>query len=166
MQKVKEKYNLDSQKDKPNFRTYRDFFWRVGLDPTKNRPTAKALIRRILAYKPIPNINNVVDSYNLASNKTEIALAAFDLDKLKGELILRNAVENEEFLGIGMDEHIKLRGFEVIISYEEKLVAIYPYRDSDNTKVESKTKSVLIITCGLPEIDLNDLECAKETVIK
>ena len=90
----------------------------------------------------------------------EIALAAFDFDKLKGKLILRNAVENEEFLGIGMDEHIKLRGFEVIISDEEKLVAIHPYRDSDNTKVESKTKSVLIIACGVSEIDLNDLECA------
>jgi DNA/RNA-binding domain of Phe-tRNA-synthetase-like protein len=75
-------------------------------------------------------------------------------------------VEKEEFLGIGMDEHIKLRSFEVIIPDEETQVAIYLNRDSDNRKVESTTKSVLIIVCGLSEIYLNDLECAKETVIK
>ena len=47
-EKVREKYDLDSVKNLPTFRAYRDFFWRVGIDPTKNRPAAEALIRRVL----------------------------------------------------------------------------------------------------------------------
>jgi len=83
-EKVREKYELDSVKNLPTFRAYRDFFWRVGIDPTKNRPAAEALIRRILGGRTIPRINTLVDAYNLASVKTEIALAAFDANKLKG----------------------------------------------------------------------------------
>jgi len=80
---VKEKYSLESLKNVPVFRAYRDFFWRAGIDPTKIRPASEALIRRILAGKSIPSINNVVDAYNLASIKTEVALAAFDEDELE-----------------------------------------------------------------------------------
>ena len=75
--KIKKKYTLESLKNVPVLRAYRDFFWKIGIDPTKIRPAAEALIRRVLANKSIPSINNVVDSYNLASINTEIALAAF-----------------------------------------------------------------------------------------
>ena len=69
---VKRKYSLESLKDVVIFRTYRNFFWEIGIDPTKIRPAAEALVRRILAGKPIPTINNVVDSYNLASIRLQI----------------------------------------------------------------------------------------------
>ena len=85
---VRKKYDLQQLKDLPSVRAYRDFFWRVGVDPTKSRPASEALIRRVLSGKKIPNINTLVDAYNLASMKTEIALAAFDLDGLKGDLTM------------------------------------------------------------------------------
>jgi DNA/RNA-binding domain of Phe-tRNA-synthetase-like protein len=46
---VNERYTLEQVKDEPLFRAYRDFFWSVGVDPTKTRPASEALIRRILA---------------------------------------------------------------------------------------------------------------------
>lgn len=101
---VKRKCSLESLKDVSIFRSYRDFFWKVGIDPTKIRPAAEALVRRILADKPIPMINNVVDSYNLASIKTEVALAAFNRDELRGGLLMRTAESGERFHGIGMNE--------------------------------------------------------------
>ena len=33
-------YALETLKDEPRLRAYRDFFWRVGVDPTKVRPAA------------------------------------------------------------------------------------------------------------------------------
>jgi DNA/RNA-binding domain of Phe-tRNA-synthetase-like protein len=150
---VKQKYNLESLKDVVVFRAYRDFFWKVGIDPTKIRPAAEALIRRILAGKPIPTINNVVDAYNLASIKTEIALAAFNRDELKGGLLMRTAERGERFLGIGMSEPMELNGGEIIISDEEKLVAVYPYRDAERSKVSGRTRNLLILVCGVPGID-------------
>jgi DNA/RNA-binding domain of Phe-tRNA-synthetase-like protein len=150
---VKQKYSLESLKDVTVFRAYRDFFWRVGIDPTKIRPAAEALIRRILAGKPIPMINNVVDSYNLASIKTEIALAAFNRDELKGSLLMRAALKGEGFLGIGMSEPMELNGGEIVISDQEKLVAVYPYRDAEKSKVSGTTRNLLILVCGVPGID-------------
>jgi DNA/RNA-binding domain of Phe-tRNA-synthetase-like protein len=151
-EEVKRKYSLESLKDICIFRSYRDFFWKVGIDPTKIRPAAEALVRRILAGKPIPMINNVVDSYNLASIKTEVALAAFNRDELKGRLLMRTAESGERFHGIGMNEPMQLNGMEIVISDDEKLVAVYPYRDADKSKVSARTKNLLILVCGVPGI--------------
>src|SRR5665811_1551960 len=81
---VRSRFNLEGLKDEPVFRAYRDFFWRIGVDPTKVRPAAEALIRRVLGGRSIPRINTVVDAYNLASMTTCIALAAFDVSRLNG----------------------------------------------------------------------------------
>jgi len=150
---VKGKYSLESVKDVAIFRSYRDFFWKVGIDPTKIRPAAEALVRRILAEKPLPTINNVVDSYNLASIKTEVALAAFNRDELKGTLLMRFARSGEQFEGIGMNKPMALNGKEVVISDEEKLIAVYPYRDADKSKVAAEAKNLMILVCGVPGVD-------------
>jgi len=165
-EKVREKYDLDSVKNLPTFRAYRDFFWRVGTDPTKNRPAAEALIRRILGGRTIPQINTLVDAYNLASIKTEIALAAFDADRLKGGLIMRFSEKREKFLGIGMEKPMILKGGEIVVSDSEKLVAIYPYRDADDTKITKKTKNVLLLVCGVPGIREETLQDAAQVALE
>jgi len=165
-EKVREKYELDSVKNLPTFRAYRDFFWRVGIDPTKNRPAAEALIRRILRGRTIPRINTLVDAYNLASVKTEIALAAFDANKLKGDFLMRFAEKGEKFLGIGMEKLMLLQGGEIVVSDSEKLVAIYPYRDADNTKITEKTKNVILLVCGVPTIGEETLQNAAQVALE
>ncbi len=165
IERVKERHELWALKDVPIFRAYRDFFWRVGIDPTKNRPAGEALIRRILRGKQIPPINTLVDAYNLASIETGIALAAFEADKLEGGLLLRFAREGEEFLGIGMERPLELKGGEVVISDGKKLVAIYPYRDSDEMKVTSSTENVLLLVCGVPGIGEETLQDALKTAV-
>ncbi len=159
---VKNKYTLDNLKEVPIFRSYRDFFWRVEIDPTKVRPAAEALTRRILAGKTIPRINNVVDSYNLASIKTEVALAAFNRDELIGDLMMRQSKVGEKFLGISMDEPATLTGSEIVIADSEKLVAIYPHRDADISKVTNSTRNILLLICGVPGIDITILNNARE----
>jgi len=153
VEEIKRRYDIATVKDEPIFRAYRDFFWRAGIDPTKVRPAAEALIRRVLAGKPIPTINTLVDSYNLASINTGIALGAFDAEKLTGDLILRLAQEGENFLGIGMSGLITLQGNELVVADGEKLIAVYPYRDADNTKVTTATKNLCLLVCGAPRID-------------
>ena len=150
IEETKSNFSVESLKDVPVFRLYRDFFWRLGIDPTKNRPAAEALVRRILAGKPISSVNSVVDAYNLASVKTLVALAVFDADKLRGELTLRFAKVGEEFMGIGMEKPLHLSGDEVVVSDAEKLVAVYPYRDAETSKVTRETKNLVILVCGVP----------------
>jgi DNA/RNA-binding domain of Phe-tRNA-synthetase-like protein len=161
-QQVRNEYDLYTVKDHPTFRAYRDFFWSIKIDPTKIRPAAEALIRRILAGKTLPRINTLVDAYNLASIKTRIALATFDADKLDGELLMRFAEEGEQFSGIGMEKPLMLKGGKIVVSDKEKLVAIYPYRDADNTKVTEKTKNIMMVVCGVPSVHKQDLEKASD----
>lgn len=155
---VKETYNLETLKDDPHFRKYRDFFWKIDIDPTKIRPASEALIRRILQGKTLPTINTGVDAYNLASIKSTVPLAAFDKEKLKGELSMMFAKGGEEFLGIGMKGPKILAGNEIIIKDEEKLVAIYPYRDADDSKVTLDTKEILLMSCGVPGVTSEKLD--------
>ena len=77
-ERVKGRWNLDQLRENPIFRAYRDFFWRIGVDPTKIRPASEALIRRALRGRSIPDINTLVDAYNLASIDSVIPLASFD----------------------------------------------------------------------------------------
>jgi len=164
---IKEAYNLESLKDLPLFRAYRDFFWSVGIDPTKNRPASEALIRRILAGKPVPRINSLVDAYNCASIRTGVPLAAFDADKLRGSLTVRFAEKGESFLGIGMEKTEELEGKEIVISDSERVVvAVYPYRDADRCKVVEETRNVFLVVCGAPGVDRETLRSATQTTIE
>ena len=158
--RTKERWNLDQLREHPVFRAYRDFFWRMGVDPTKTRPAAEALIRRVLRGRPLPKINTLVDAYNLASIESTIPLAAFDEDDLAGDLLMRQADAGEEFLGIGMDKPITLNGGEAVVQDGEKLVAIYPHRDADACKITLDTENTLMLICGVPNIDEGILKIA------
>jgi DNA/RNA-binding domain of Phe-tRNA-synthetase-like protein len=130
----------------------------MGVDPTKTRPAAEALIRRVLRGNPIPRINTWVDAYNLVSMESAIPVASFDTGLLDGPLLMREAEAGEEFLGIGMKKPVVLSGGEAVIEDGERLVAIYPYRDADYSKVSMKTRGVLMLMCGAPGITLDELE--------
>jgi len=156
--RVRSQYDLMTLKDHPVFRAYRDFFWGIGIDATKTRPAGEALIRRVLRGGEIPSINTLVDAYNLASIESGIALAAFDVDQTHGFLVLRFSERGEEFLGIGMDSPVLLKGGEVVISDQDGVLAIYPYRDAERSKVQLTTRSVIILACGVPGIGFDSLK--------
>jgi len=151
---------IEKLREDPDFRAYRDFFWRLGTDPTKNRPAAEALIRRVLNGRPIPKINTWVDAYNLVSIQTAIPIASFDADLLVDSLLMREADAGEEFLGIAMNKPMVLKGGEAVIQDDEGLVAIYPFRDADHSKVTGDTKNVLMLLCGAPNITLETLDAS------
>lgn len=163
---INRRWTLDGLKDDPIFRAYRDFFWRLGIDPTKNRPAAEALIRRTLRRNPIPKINTWVDAYNLVSMLTAIPIASFDMDKLSGKPLMREAKQGEKFLGIGMKNPVTLTGGEAVIEDANRLIAIYPYRDADYSKVTMTTRNVYMLMCGAPGISLQKLAESSEQALE
>ena len=156
---------VEELKNNPVVRVYRDFYWKLDIDPTKTRPSGEALLRRVLHGKPLPAISTVVDAYNLASLKTIIPLSGFDLKLLKLPLHLRFSRENEEFLGIGMQKPIKLKSNMLVLADETQILCIYPHRDADATKITADTKEVMIVGYGAPGISEQQLQSAVETAI-
>ncbi len=152
---VRAKYSLDKLKDDPIIRFYRDFYWHeLGIDPTKQRPAQEALLRRILRGEDLPRINPVVDIGNAASIKYLVPIGLYDIDSFSGkDLIIRYARDGETFNPIGSPKRT-LSNNQIILSTIDGLILhVYPYRDSEITKIRTETKNVLIITAGVPGID-------------
>ncbi|WEU40052.1 MAG: hypothetical protein OdinLCB4_006165 [Candidatus Odinarchaeum yellowstonii] len=162
IQRILENYTLENIKEEPTTRSYRDFYWRIGIDPTKIRPAGEALVRRVLSKKPFPRISPAVDAYNLASVETLIALSGYDYNKLLFPLNIRFASPQDMFKGIGMSDYEKLKGNELIVSDKEKIICVYPYRDSELSKIESNTTKILILGYGVPGISLDKVFSAVE----
>lgn len=142
----------ETLKDHPTVRALRDFYWRMGIDPTKIRPSSEALARRFLINNSIPKINNVVDAGNIASIETLVPIGIYDADKIIGNVALRLANSNEEFIDISNAKHT-LQGKEIVLSDSNGVMHVFPYRDSLRTRVTEQTKKVLIVGCGVPGIE-------------
>jgi len=162
---VKAKYNIESLKDNPTVRAYRDFYWKLDIDPTKRRPSGEALLRRILHGDELPCISTVVDAYNLASMETIIPISGFDKDSISPPFHVRYARDDEAFTGIGMKQPIALKGNMFVLADEKQILCVYPYRDSYFTKITEKTRNVLIVGYGAPQISEEQLREAVETTL-
>ncbi len=151
IEEIGRKYDLGKLKDNPIVRAYRDFYWKIGIDPTKQRPSSEALLRRGLKGN-IPVINNVVDAGNIASMETLVPIGLYDIDLIEGELELRFARDGEIFEPIGGKKE-ELTKNQIVLADESKVLHVYPYRDSQLTMIREKTRNVLIVACGVPKVE-------------
>jgi DNA/RNA-binding domain of Phe-tRNA-synthetase-like protein len=164
-EEVRAKYNIETLKDNPTVRAYRDFYWRLGIDPTKTRPSGEALLRRVLHGDELPRTSTVVDAYNLASTKTIIPISGFDKDCLNPPFHVRFAKNGETFTGIGIGKPMALTDKMLVLADEKQVLCIYPYRDSDYTKITERTRNVLIVGYGAQETIEQQLTEAVETTL-
>lgn len=157
-------YTLENLKDNPIVRAFRDFYWRIGIDPTKIRPASEALVRRILSGRSLPMINNVVDAGNLASAETLIPIGLYDLDKIIGEPVLRFAREDEEFIDL-TGKIRKLERNTIVLADDVGIIHIFPHRDSLRTMIDWSTQRVLIVACGVKNVPAELVDYAVQRVI-
>ncbi|OGO36630.1 MAG: hypothetical protein A2W35_16590 [Chloroflexi bacterium RBG_16_57_11] len=81
----------------PSLSAWRGAFRGFGVEPTKYRSAAEALLRRLTKKGDIPSINALVDTYNLVSIRYVVPMAAFDTRHLNGSLTIRFADGTEWF---------------------------------------------------------------------
>lgn len=60
----------------------------LGKDPSRYRPSAEALLRRVVSGKGLYRINNVVDALNLISVTTGYSIGGYDADRIQGDVSL------------------------------------------------------------------------------
>lgn len=148
--------------DEPTIRALRKLYWKIGIDPTKTRPSSEALVRRLFR-KGLPMINNMVDGGNLASARTFIPIGLYDMDMIQGELRIGKTTGGEQFRGIGSQEE-KLRGGIPALFDEAGAIHLYPHRDSMRTRMTEATSEVLILSCGAKGVRKKDLDRSIEEV--
>jgi DNA/RNA-binding domain of Phe-tRNA-synthetase-like protein len=164
-EEVDGRFEIDRLKEDLTVRAFRDFYWKLDIDPTKTRPSGEALLRRVLRGEELPNISTAVDAYNLASMKTIIPISGFDLEKIVPPFQVRFARENETFTGIGMKTPILLKRNILVLADEKQALCIYPYRDCDSTKIALKTRNVALVGYGVPGTTSGQIKEAVEMAL-
>ena len=83
----------------------RTMYKRVGLDPTKTRPSSEALLRRVRRGDSLPRINSMVDVCNWCSLEFQLPYGLYDAARIDGEDVeLRIGREGESYPGIRKDD--------------------------------------------------------------
>jgi DNA/RNA-binding domain of Phe-tRNA-synthetase-like protein len=81
----------------------RAMYRRIGLDPTKTRPSSEALLRRVRKGDRLPRINTLVDICNWCSLEFQLPYGLYDVSALQPPVTLRLGTEGESYPGIRKD---------------------------------------------------------------
>ncbi|MET1128447.1 MAG: phenylalanine--tRNA ligase beta subunit-related protein [Thermoproteota archaeon] len=160
---LKSRYALERLRSDPVVRAYRDFYWRIGIDPTKTRPSSEALVRRALRGR-WPKISPLVDAGNIASARYMVPIGLYDADKFKPPARIAISQGGERFRPIGGGEEVLKRGVPILVDARGVVMHVYPHRDSVDTMIRDDTSKVLIVAAGVPGIDKDRLTAAVREV--
>ncbi len=86
---------------RPTIAATRAAYRALGDDPTHYRPANEALLRRVLADKPLPRINTAVDANTLVSLTSGWPLGCYNLAAISGDVVARQAQPGEHYTPIG-----------------------------------------------------------------
>jgi len=114
----------------------------LGKDPARYRGSAEALLRRVIAGKGLPRINNVVDVINLVSVESRLPVGLYDLAHVQGDVVFRAGRAGETYKGIGKYD-LNLEGLPVFCDAAGPHGS--PTSDSERTMVTLETKKVIAI---------------------
>src|SRR5712692_8226155 len=114
----------------------------LGKDPARYRGSAEALLRRLIAGKGMPRINNVVDTINLVSVESRLSIGLYDLAQVAGAIEFRAGRAGETYKGIGKYD-LNLEGLPLFA--DGKGPHGSPTSDSERTMVTAATHQVLAI---------------------
>lgn len=142
----------------------RDAYRSCGKKPGRYRPSAEALMRRVLQGKDLYRINNVVDMINMVSIETGFSIGGYDVDKIEGNIELGIGKENEPYVGLGRGT----LNIHKLPRFKDDLGAFgSPTSDSERTGVSASTQNFLMIFLdfGKNEALESAMDRAKEALL-
>lgn len=142
-QSVMSKFGGRDATQDPTLKGIRTFFSRLGIDPTRYRPSGEALIRRVATGKGLYRVNAAVDINNAVSLMTGCPCGVYDAGQISGDAITVTIGGAEQiYTGIGGKS---VNGEGKILTADAKGVFGGPVADSQRTCVSPETKEVLML---------------------
>lgn len=87
----------------PGVAAWRAAYKGFGIRRTSYRSSVERLIKRVLAGQPLPEINALVDLYNMVSLSSGLCLGCDDLDRTGGDLVFRFSRAGDSFVDMGAE---------------------------------------------------------------
>ena len=138
----------------------RTMYKRVGLDPTKTRPSSEALLRRVRKGDTLPRINSMVDVCNWCSLEFQLPYGLYDADRIEGDVELRLGAAGESYAGIRKDD-VRVEGR--ITLADQRGPFGNPTSDSARTMVTTATTRALLVVFAPMEVDARRLAQVLDT---
>ncbi|MGR8008656.1 B3/B4 domain-containing protein [Streptomyces hypolithicus] len=155
-----EKYNaaaesrlaLAPEGEMDEIQAWRRTFSRMGLRPTQYRCASESLLRRFRKERSLPRIHPLIDLCNAVSLAFAIPVGVFDLSAISGDLEVRRATGDEEYLTFSGGTENPVPG-EVVFADESGQAHSrrWTNRQSGASAVRETTSRVLIISEAMHE---------------
>ncbi len=124
----------------------------VGVKPRKEQSSIERLLLLALKRGELPDINSLVDAYNLVSLRTRCSLGAHDLDAIALPVSLRLLTGQESFTPLGETALAAVIAGEYgYVDAANRLLCRLDVRQADFSKVTERTRNVLLIVEGTTE---------------
>ena len=135
----------------------RTMYKKVGIDPTKTRPSSEALLRRVRKGDALPRINSAVDIVNWCSLEFQLPYGIYDAAKITGAVTMRRGRDGEKYAGIRKD-HVNVGG-RITVADEAGPFG-NPTSDSARTMVTPETTELLVVIYAPREVPKAHVEPA------
>jgi DNA/RNA-binding domain of Phe-tRNA-synthetase-like protein len=155
---AKSKLRAGAESDLPAIQAWRRAFARMGLKPTQYRCAAEALLRRLRKEGNLPPLHRLVDLCNAMSVAYAIPIAVFDLARVAGNLQVRHASGDEDYLAFS-GEHERPDAGEVIFADDSRQVHARRWcnRQSALSAIRPATTQALIVAEAMHETAAHDV---------
>jgi len=128
----------------------RTMYKRIGLDPTRTRPSNEALLRRLRKGDRLPRINSMVDVINWCSVECQLPYGLYDRARMHAPVTLRLGTPEEEYAGIRKDTvHV---GGRLVVADADGAFG-NPTSDSARTMVTVATTNALVVVYAPVDVD-------------
>jgi DNA/RNA-binding domain of Phe-tRNA-synthetase-like protein len=134
----------------PSLAAWRRAFRAFGVDPTQYRSAAEGLIRRLTKQGELPRIGTLVDLANLVSIRHALPVAVFDVEAIRGGIIVRFARGDERWSDLGSSTTERPEPGEVIFADEadEVVARRWCWRQSAESAARESTTEILVTVEG------------------
>ncbi|AIY04784.1 hypothetical protein Plano_0819 [Planococcus sp. PAMC 21323] len=122
----------------------------LGADPSRYRPSAEALYRRIKKQNYLSVVDSAVDMNSFLSLQYEIPLGLYDADKISGDIEITVGTSTDRFEGLNNRTNT-LTG--ILVSKDDEGAFGSPYVDSKRTAVTEQTKNAVHIFYLRPSME-------------
>lgn len=159
---VRERIGETPLSELPTLAAWRGVFRGFGVNPTKYRSAAEALLRRLTKQGDIPSINALVDVANLVSIRYALPVAVFDQRDIAGGTAVRLAHGGEAWADLGSSQTEHPDPGEVIFCDDDERVSArrWCWRQSKASAAREDTTEVLVTVEGHHEAAPDDIDRA------
>lgn len=115
---------------------------KLGKDPSRYRPSAEALTRRVIQGKGLYHVNNIVDALNMISIIHGFSIGGYDMDTIMGTIELGIGKPGEPYEAIGRGL-LNIENLPVLRDVKGAFGS--PTSDSRRTMVRNQTLNFLMV---------------------